>query len=539
MSMLLPRLGLRARATVAFASGALLTALVLATITYQVARVRFVESARRAAVSQAQSNGAQVEIGLRNGVSSLDLLKSLTLLDGQRGDIVVLADNEKNCLVGRDPAPVPRSAGSGTIGDSETTGDIGDTGTIGDAGDIAVESCRVRTTLIDFLPQAAERDLRRLVATGKTGWIIDRVDSIPMVVTGVGMHDDFDQLVAGYYERRPLKAEQDNLAWLARALAAAATIATLLGAMFGRVVSGRVMKPLRQVATAAKEIASGRLDTRIDSNSDTDLDALVGSFNEMAESLQQRLEREARFASDVSHELRTPLTSLSAAVQLLGARRDEMSERSQTALDVLTTQTDYFQQLVLDLLEISRFDAGAAELNMTDFDLVELVKRVVVPFEGVDINSTGLDLTMVHLDKRRIERILANLLQNAMNYGGGAKLITLQSAEGLPEQPTSDAADVRLTRVIQIIVDDDGPGVAEAERDVVFERFRRGAAQRSGATKGTGLGLALVSEHARLHQGSIEVTSSPSGGARFVVVLIEGDVEKQTLDVPSRVAVST
>jgi two-component system, OmpR family, sensor histidine kinase MtrB len=532
MSMLLPRLGLRARATVAFASGALLTALVLATITYQVARVRFVESARRAAVSQAQSNGAQVEIGLRNGVSSLDLLKSLTLQDGQRGDIVVLADNEKNCLVGRDPepVPVPRSAGSGDAGDAAGSGD---------AVDVPVESCRVRTTLIDFLPQAAERDLRRLVATGKTGWIIDRVDSIPMVVTGVGMHDDFDQLVAGYYERRPLKAEQDNLAWLARALAVAATIATLLGAMFGRVVSSRVMKPLRQVATAAKEIASGRLDTRIDSNSDTDLDALVGSFNEMAESLQQRLEREARFASDVSHELRTPLTSLSAAVQLLGSRRDEMSERSQTALDVLTTQTDYFQQLVLDLLEISRFDAGAAELNMTDFDLVELVKRVIAPFEGVNIDATGLDPIKVHLDKRRIERILANLLQNAMNYGGGAKLITLQSAEGLPEHEVSDVADVRLTRVIQIIVDDDGPGVAEAEREVVFERFRRGAAQRSGATKGTGLGLALVSEHARLHQGSIEVTSSPSGGARFVVVLIEGDVEKQTLDVPSRVAVSS
>ncbi len=489
-----PRLGLRARATVAFAFGALLTSVLLAGITYQVARGRFVDARRRVAVSQAQLNGARVEAGLRNGVSSLDLLRSLTFLDG-RGDIVVVSDNTRDCFIA-DPTIKTKSL------------------------------CSARTTLTDRQPAASEMKLRRLVAQGKTGWIIDRVDSVPFVTTGVVLKDESDRIVAGYYERTPLISEQNNLALLARALIGAATIATLLGAVFGRLVSIRVMKPLRQVAIAAQEIASGRLDTRIELNADTDLDPLVASFNGMASSLQQRLEREARFASDVSHELRTPLTSLSAAVQLLGARRDEMSERSQTALDVLTSQTDYFQQLVLDLLEISRFDAGAAELNMTDFDLLDLVKRVIVPFEGVLIDSAGLGPTMVHLDKRRIERVMANLLQNAANYGGGAKLITLSGLRA--------PLGVENPREIRITVDDDGPGVPEAERAVVFERFRRGTAQRAGSTKGTGLGLALVAEHARLHHGSIVLTSAPSGGARFVVTLIEGDVDEQTLDLPVR-----
>jgi two-component system, OmpR family, sensor histidine kinase MtrB len=479
------RLGLRARATVAFAAGALLTSVLLAAITYQVARSQFVEQRRRVAVVQAQSNGASAEQGIRNQVASVSILSRLPLRDSE-ADIVKVSDNNRNCVViviGKD------------------------------------NPCSAQTTMRETRPTAAELKLRALVAQGTSGWVIARIDGAPFVITGVDLKNQFGAVEAGYYERTPLKVEQSNLSALGRALALAATIATLLGAGFGRVVSIRIMKPLRQVAGAAREIASGRLDTRIATSADTDLDPLVGSFNEMAESLQQRLEREARFASDVSHELRTPLTSLSAAVQLLGARRDEMSDRSQTALDVLTSQTDYFQQLVLDLLEISRFDAGAADLNMTDFDLVELVKKVALPFETVEVRSTGLVPDMVHLDKRRIERILVNLLQNAANYGNGATRVILESQR------------LEWQREIRIMVDDNGPGVDEPERALIFERFRRGHAQRSGSTKGTGLGLALVSEHARLHNGSASVTSAPSGGARFIVTLIDGDTEDQTLDV--------
>jgi two-component system, OmpR family, sensor histidine kinase MtrB len=498
-----PRLGLRARATVAFAAGALLTSVLLASITYQVARQQFVASRRRVAVAQAQRSGLSVELGLRNSLSSTAVLLSLPTRDSLFDvDVVVVSDNDRDCFR---VSPKQRSP------------------------------CNANTTMTSTRPGAPELGLRRLVAQGSTGYVIDRINSIPYVITGVPIRNDLGGVVAGYYERTPLKAEENNLRQLGRALALAATIATLLGAIFGRIVSIRIMKPLRQVAGAAREIASGRLDTRIATSADTDLDPLVGSFNDMAESLQQRLEREARFASDVSHELRTPLTSLSAAVQLLGARRDEMSDRSQTALDVLTSQTDYFQQLVLDLLEISRFDAGAAQLNMTDFDLVEMTRRVATSFDEVNVRSDGLVPSIVHLDKRRIERILVNLLQNAANYGDGATLVTLDS---IPSDPEPNAATAHGVRTIRIMVDDKGPGVDEAERRLIFERFRRGAAQRTGPTKGTGLGLALVSEHARLHRGTASVTVAPSNGARFIVTLTEGDSDQQTLDRASRGDVS-
>ena len=146
-------------------------------------------------------------------------------------------------------------------------------------------------------------------------------------------------------------------------------MSTLGAAFIGRAVSARVVAPLRKVADAASDITKGQFDTRLPPTGDADLDPLLRSFNTMAESLQRRLEREARFASDVSHELRTQLTALSTAAQLLNSRRDEMPERSQRALDVLVNQTGHFERLVLDLLEISRFDAGAAELNSEVVDL--------------------------------------------------------------------------------------------------------------------------------------------------------------------------
>ncbi len=494
----IPRLGLRARATVAFAVGALLTSVLLVSITFYVARGQFVESRKRVAFGQALSNAPQVETGIRERLLASSIIAGLSLGDSE-GYIVVVTDNDVDCT--------PRVEVPETGDDQSRPG--------------ARSSCSPFTTTITP-PSPAEKRLREYVAAGRRGSVTTRIEGEPYVITGIAIREETGEIYAGYYERSPLIGEEQNLRRLARAMGLAAVIATIVGALFGRFVSIRVMKPLRQVASAAREIASGRLDTRIEANDDTDLDPLVGSFNEMAETLQQRLEREARFASDVSHELRTPLTSLSAAVQLLGARRDEMSERSQTALDVLTTQTDYFQQLVLDLLEISRFDAGAAELNMADFDLLELVRKISANYEGVDVHNSTLHPPIVRLDKRRIERILVNLLQNATNYGGGAKKITL-------DRFTVDGA-----KQVQIKVDDDGPGVDETERTLIFERFRRGGAHRTGSTKGTGLGLALVSEHARLHRGTVLAESAPSGGARFVVQLFEGDNEEQLLDVPTK-----
>ena len=281
-------------------------------------------------------------------------------------------------------------------------------------------------------------------------------------------------------------------------------------------MSRRVLRPLASVAAAAGGISSGRLDTRLELTGDADLDPLLRSFNDMASSLQSRIEREARFASDVSHELRTPLTALVTAARLLDGRRDELGERGQKTLDVLVTQTAHFERLVLDLLEMSRFDAGAATLHAETVNLPDFIRQVIVLNEsGAAVVVDSLDPVDVGLDKRRVERMVANLLQNAAIYASGATTVTLKQGPG-PDH----------VRRIRIYVDDDGPGVPEDERDAIFERFRRGQSHLRGTSsqKGTGLGLSLVRAHANLHHGTAWVESNPDGGARFVVDIAELEV---------------
>jgi two-component system, OmpR family, sensor histidine kinase MtrB len=473
------RMGLRARATLAFALGAMLVSSLLALVTYQLVRSRFIEQRINQAVTRAQANASQIEGPVATSGLAAAAIEQLRI--SNRAYTVAVNDMSTVC-------PDASVSGEG-----------------------AVSNCSTITTISEPVDEV-ERRLRLSVLDDTTSYVVEKIRGVPMVIVGVPMYATSGELIAGYFERVPLSDEAQYLADLAQSLAVAAVIASLLGAGFGRLVSVRIMKPLKQVARAAAELSSGRMDARIEVAPDSDLDPLVGSFNGMAESLQKRIEREARFASDVSHELRTPLTSLTAAVQLLTSRRDEIPERSQPALDVLSTQTEHFRQLVLDLLEISRFDAGAAELNMTDVDVAELVQQIVSSYGDVVIDTSGLQRKKVRLDKRRFERILANLLQNAQNYGGGATAITLSSIR-------NESGDKQL----RISVDDDGPGIPPEERLAVFERFRRGSVQRTANTKGTGLGLSLVSEHVRLHGGRVWVEDAPSMGARFVVIITEAD----------------
>jgi signal transduction histidine kinase len=261
------------------------------------------------------------------------------------------------------------------------------------------------------------------------------------------------------------------------------------------------------VAVAARNIASGGLDTRLEPENDDELNKLVDSFNEMADAVQDRIEREERFASDVSHELRSPITSLGAAVDVLAARRDELSERNQKAVDIITTQVRRFDRTVLDLLELSRLDAGAGQDQREEEHLGPLVERIAARFGYADmlvINEVGDDDVVV-VDRRRVERILVNLLDNARDHAGGPLQVII----------APDAGNVLL------MVDDAGPGIAVSERDRIFERFARGTASRNST--GSGLGLAIVSEHARAMHGRAWVETAPSGGARFVVSIPRDD----------------
>jgi signal transduction histidine kinase len=294
-----------------------------------------------------------------------------------------------------------------------------------------------------------------------------------------------------------------------------AVITTALGVLAGQFAARRAVRPVGVAAQAAKAIAGGALDTRLPPTSDPDLGVLASSFNDMAAALQLRIERDARFASDVSHELRSPLTTLAASAEVLQSRRDELPEKAAAAVDLIVADVGRFQNLVEDLLEISRFDAGAVRLNREELLVAEFVRQAVnvssLPDAHLTVDPRAEDL-VIQGDKRRLARVVANLLENARYYGGGRVDVTVE-----PSQPEGeDIVDV------QIAVEDHGPGVPPEERFLVFERFARGvSAGRRGTSEGAGLGLALVDEHVRMHGGRVWVDDRRDGqeGARFVIEL--------------------
>lgn len=343
--------------------------------------------------------------------------------------------------------------------------------------------------------------LREVVGEGSPARQRVLVRDQPDLVVGVPI----PEVDAGYYEVFSL-AELDSTLGVIRTtvlLGAAAT--TLAMALLGFWVGRRTLRPVHEVSLAAATIAAGDLSTRLDAGGDPDLEPLADSFNAMVDALQERTERDTRFVSDVSHELRSPLTTLATAASVLERRRSEMPERARVSLDLLVAEIERFQRVVEELLELSRAEAGSDALDLQPVRLSDLVLHTVTRNDGAppvikiepDVASTPL-LT----DKRRLERVLVNLLENARTHGGGATAVFVHRSNGQ----------------VRIAVDDDGPGVPPAERARVFERFFRGAASgRRGTTSGTGLGLALVAEHARAMHGRAWVEDAPGGGARFVL----------------------
>ena len=305
----------------------------------------------------------------------------------------------------------------------------------------------------------------------------------------------------GYFEAFPADNQNSTLTALLTALALGGLGTLVLATLFGFSTSRRLLRPLSRVADAAEDIASGGLDTRLAGESDPDLNRLASSFNDMADAVQTRLEREARFASDVSHELRSPITALTAAVEVLDARRDDIPQRTQQALDVVVSQVRRFDDMVIDLLELSRMDAGATDLNFETLDVIDLTHRVAARFGSADVD-VDVDISTpreIEIDKVRFERVLGNLIENANHHGGGVRRVEVAPSRN---------------RMLRVAIEDGGPGVARSERDRIFERFSRGSAARHRI--GTGLGLSLATEHATAMGGAVWVEDRPGGGARFV-----------------------
>jgi signal transduction histidine kinase len=315
-----------------------------------------------------------------------------------------------------------------------------------------------------------------------------------------------------FFEVFSLHILEHTLRNLLIVLVLGAGVTTLIGVAGGLWVARRTVRPLVSVSAAAGSIAEGNLATRLQvTRADREVQQLTESFNEMVGQLVDRLERDARFASDVSHELRSPLTTLVTTATILQQHRDELSETGRESLDLLVADLSIFKSLVEDLLEMARSDAGATTLVLETVAAVELVRQSVrsasrrhgVAAPPVEI-AAGVDEPLVSVDRRRFERVIANLLDNAHHYADGAIAVRLDFEAG----------------EFAVNVDDAGPGVAPEEREDIFERFSRGHAARGrGVARGTGLGLSLVRDHVRAFGGTIRVLDSPEGGARFQILL--------------------
>lgn len=361
----------------------------------------------------------------------------------------------------------------------------------------------LRFTQSNLPPELVELTLKDITGRQRFSFESQPYEAVGVAVPSIGLH---------YFEAFPVTNVENTLRTIQITLLIGVVFITLAAGVLGLIMSRTVLQPLTRVALAANQIATGGLDTRLVHEGDSDLDRLVVSFNEMADAVQQRIEREQRFASDVSHELRTPVTALSAAADVLVSRRSEFSERNQQAIDIMQKQIERFDRTVLDLLELSRLDAQVADHEVTAVQLNDLISRIMhrygfgdIPFISSVQTSDGETKAddETRLDRRRIERILVNLLENARDHANGATRVTL-SSDG---------------NMFTLAVHDAGPGVVVSERSKVFDRFARGSTSRN--SKGSGLGLAIVREHALALRGSAYIEESHEGGSIFVITFVK------------------
>lgn len=289
-------------------------------------------------------------------------------------------------------------------------------------------------------------------------------------------------------------------------MAGTVAMMTLLGVLFGRMVSNRALRPLAEVTNAATAIARGEHDVRLDAVSDPDLGGMARLFDQVAAALRRQVVADARFAGDVGHELRTPLTTMLNSMQLLKNRRDVLPEAVREPVDLLSDELERFRRLVVDLLEISRYDGGNPPA-LEDVRIGEFVRRVAdsVAQRPVTIVSSEVDGLSLRVDRRCLERVMVNLVENAETHGCGCVAVRVMRSR-----------DAVGRRVVRIDVDDHGPGVPDELRDRIFERFSR---DRSAHVAGVGLGLAIVKRHVQAHRGLVRVEEQLGGGSRFIVEL--------------------
>ena len=369
---------------------------------------------------------------------------------------------------------------------------------------------------VDQIP----RSLREFVEAGQVSYQYETVRtelfSGPALLVGTPAPSRVTNLEL--YLIFPLTSEESTVTLVRGTMVTGGVVLLVLLAGIALLVSRQVVLPVRSASRIAERFAEGHLSERMPVRGEDDMARLAVSFNDMAESLQRQITNleefgnlQRRFTSDVSHELRTPLTTVRMAADLIYENGEDLDPALRRSTELLVSELDRFESLLNDLLEISRHDAGVAELSVEAVDLRSTVGNALTKVGHLS-RDAGIDLlvdlpehaVIAEVDPRRVERILRNLIANAVDHAEG-KPVRIKMA--------ADADTVAVT------VRDYGVGLRPGEEKLVFSRFWRSDPSRVRRSGGTGLGLAISIEDARLHQGRLEAWGEPGRGACFRMTL--------------------
>jgi signal transduction histidine kinase len=353
-------------------------------------------------------------------------------------------------------------------------------------------------------PRQVPADVRELVSTGALSYERTTIGDSRYLVVGGRVPGRDTELYYFFPEDRLW----DELAQLRNILLIVLVVVVLLAALVGVMLARRMLRPVARASAAAHSLAEGLLETRLPVERTDEFGAWAASFNEMADALEAKITalsesqaRERRFTSDVAHELRTPLTALVAETSLLAEQLDRMSPDARRPAELLVADVRRLADLVEDLMEISRLDAGQTRVREEDVDLASLVTAIVRSRRWDGRVRVEGDEVVLSSDSRRLERIVANLIGNALEHGGREVGVRV-GRDGI-------GAFVEVT--------DHGPGIRREDLPHVFDRFYK--TDPSRATPGSGLGLAIALENARLLGGDINVWSEVGTGTRFTLRL--------------------
>ncbi|MFG3282013.1 ATP-binding protein [Streptomyces sp. NPDC048111] len=468
------RLGLRSRLIAAFLLVAAISALTTAALTYQSARSAILKQAQDQAVDQFREQIANEYFSLPTSVPAL------------QNSCRTLARSGK-------PHPWYVFAEYGTLRASSTN--------------------RPTSTVITD-------ELRRQTHANAHG-SFQRViqDGTPYLTIGmpVMFNQGVDQQRSGVYlyAVMDLKTESITIRAMVSAAKNGALPALAVAVVPALLAARSVLRPVRDLRRAASSMGKGRLDTRIEVKGSDELADLAWTFNESAEELERSVEelqkaeaRARRFASDVSHELRTPLAGMLAVTEVLDEDADGLDPDTARAVRLISAETGKLATLVEDLMEISRFDARAAELHPDEVDVAETIRKTLQRRHWQDRVITELpDGVRAMIDPRRFDIVVANLVGNALRHGAEPVTVRLRPASG--------------DRPLVVEVADRGPGIDAAVLPHIFDRFFKADAARTRSA-GSGLGLAITQENVRLHGGTVRAANGPRGGAVFTVELPTG-----------------